>query len=121
VIDFDYNTKLWLIQKLTPEERVFDENNKPVVNRGLRPDGTRKMRSNQYWIPRIQLMFVAEDPRVFANRVEFAHNERKRTENYLRYQFYVDAMPYEGVAELEQTSLKRMLEWAKNCSGLKSL
>jgi dynein heavy chain len=121
VLDFDYNTRMWLVQKLTADERVFDENGKPVVNRGLRPDGTRKPRGNQYWVPRLQLMFVAEDPRVFANRIESAHRERKRTENYLRYQFYVDAMPYEGVGELEQQSLKRMLDWTKNCSGLRSL
>ena len=79
------------------------------------------MRQNQFWIPRIQIQFIAEDPRVFAQRVKFAFDERKRTETYLRYQFYVDSMPNEGVIELDQASFKRMLEWTKNSSGIKSL
>ncbi len=109
------------MQKLTQDERVLDENGIPVVNKGLRPDGTRKLSSNQYWLPRIQLQFLAEDPRLFAKRVEYAHIERKKTENYLRYQFYVDAMPLDGVSQLEQVSLRRMFEWAKNNPGLKTL
>ena len=77
------STKFWLVQKLTPDERVLDDNNRPIVNRGLRPDGTRKLRPNQYWIPRIQLQFLAEDPRLFADRVEDTFIERKKTETYL--------------------------------------
>lgn len=121
VLDFDYNTKLWLVQKLTSDERVLDEDANPVVNRGLRPDGSRRLRSNQYWVPRVQLQFVAEDPRQFADRVQFAHEERKRTENYLRYQFYVDSMPHDGVQELETQSFKRMLDYIRVASGLRTL
>ena len=121
VIDYEKSTKFWLVQKLTPDERVLDDNNRPIVNRGLRPDGTRKLRPNQYWIPRIQLQFLAEDPRLFADRVEDAFIERKKTETYLRYQFYIDSMPNDGVAELDAVSFKRMLDWTRNSSGLKTL
>lgn len=76
---------------------------------------------SQYWVPRIQLCFTAEDPRVFANRVEAAYNERKLVEAYLRYHFYIDAMPIEGVIELDPVSFKRMAEWTKIAYGLKRL
>lgn len=75
----------------------------------------------QYWVPRIQLQFIAEDPRIFAQRVEKAFNDRKLTESHLRYELYIDLMPKDGVIELDQTSFKRMLRWAKNASGLKTL
>lgn len=100
---------------------MLDENNVPVINKGLRADGTRKMRPNQYWIPRIQLQFFAEDPRKFADRVKKAYNERKMTESHLRYQFYIDSMPNDGVVELDQVSFKRILEWTKNSLGIKTL
>lgn len=121
VLDYDKSTKFWLVQKLTSDDRVLDENNRPVVNKGLRPDGARRLRPNQYWVPRIQLQFMAEDPRNFADRIQAAFIERKITETYLRYQFYVDSMPNDGVAELDHVSFKRMLDWTKNSSGLKTL
>lgn len=83
--------------------------------------GARRLRPNQYWVPRIQLQFLAEDPRIFADRIEDAFIERRKTETYLRYQFYVDSMPNEGVAELDSASFKRMLDWTRNSSGLKTL
>ena len=72
----------------------------------------------QYWIPRVRLLFMAEDPRVFAQRVGNAFRLRKRTEALLRYNLYIDCMPMDGVGELDQASLKRMVEWAKSAPGL---
>ena len=83
--------------------------------------GARRLRANQYWIPRIQLQFLAEDPRIVTHRIEDAFVERKNTETYLRYQFYIDSMPNDGVAELDVASFKRMLDWTKNSCGLKTL
>lgn len=37
-----------------------------------------------YWIPRIHLLFLAEDPQVFANRVVQAIQDRRLTEAHLR-------------------------------------
>lgn len=79
------------------------------------------MRPNQYWIPRIQLQFLAEDPRNFADRIEAAFYERKIVENFLRYQFYVDSMPIEGVIDLDQVSFRRSLDFVRNGVGLKTL
>ena len=109
------------MQKIDDNDRLLDENNKPMINRSLRPDGTRKLSANQYWIPRIHLCFDAEDPRVFAKRVEDAYNDRKLTEAYLRYDFYIDNMPVDGVLELDTVSFKRMLDFTKNSCGLKTL
>lgn len=86
--------------------------------------GSRRLRPNQYWIPRIQLQFMAEDPRFFANRVEAAYYERKRIENFLRYQFYIDSMPIEGLPDLDQVSFRRSLDFIflnihKNSVGLR--
>ena len=73
---------------------------------------------NQYWVPRVRLMFCAEDPEVFAQRVSKAFCLRQETESLLRYNLYIDCMPMEGVGELDQASLKRMTEWAKGAPAL---
>lgn len=39
VIDYNADTKLWLVQKLSADERVLDENGKPIINKAFKPDG----------------------------------------------------------------------------------
>ncbi|KAK5644094.1 hypothetical protein RI129_007939 [Pyrocoelia pectoralis] len=56
-------------------------------------------------IPRIYLMFKAEDPIVFANRIKSALDLRNRTENTIRYEFYLDCMLLTGTYELDEASL----------------
>lgn len=73
---------------------------------------------NQYWIHRVRLMFKSEDPTIFAERIAEAFKLRKDTEALLRYNLYVDCMPMDGVGELDQASLKRMVECAKNSPGV---
>uniref|UniRef100_A0A3Q2WPP6 Uncharacterized protein n=1 Tax=Haplochromis burtoni TaxID=8153 RepID=A0A3Q2WPP6_HAPBU len=48
---------------------------------------------SKYWIPRIRLLFCAEDPRVFVERVWFALRYREETEALIFYHFSVDCMP----------------------------
>ena len=74
--------------------------------------------TNQYWIPRVRVMFRAEDPRVFSQRITNAFQLRKDTEALLRYNLYIDCMPMDGVGELDQASLKRMIECARGSPGL---
>ena len=71
-----------------------------------------------YWVPRVRLMFRAEDPRIFADRVAEAFESRRKVEALLRYHLYVDCMPMEGVGELDQASLRRMTESAKGAPAL---
>ena len=73
----------------------------------------------QYWIHRVRLMFRGEDPRVFTRRVADAFRLRKNTEALVRYNLYVDCMPMGGVGELDQASLKRMIEASRDVRGLK--
>ena len=118
MLDYDADSKLWLVQKLNKQGRIVDLFGKSVVDGGKRSDGTRLRLDSQYWIPRVRLMFYAEDPATFAKRVANAFRQRKSTESELRYHLYIDCMPMEGVGELDQASLKRMTEWAKGAPAL---
>ena len=80
--------------------------------------GSRIKLQSQYWVPRIRLMFAAEDPQTFVKRVTDAFWKRKETESFIRYSLYIDCMPMEGIGELDQASLKRMTEWAKGAPAL---
>ena len=55
---------------------------------------------------------------MFAERVAEAFDSRRVCEAELRYHLYVDCMPMDGVGELDQASLRRMLEWAQSAPGL---
>ncbi len=66
-----------------------------------------------YWVPRIQLHFLAEDPRVFADRVAKAYHDRKRTEAELRSALFIDCMPIDGIGKLDDERIKRMIELTK--------
>ena len=66
----------------------------------------------QYWVPRIQLLFCAEDPRVFTRRVVEANALRKNTEALLLYNLYVDCMPSEGQRLISEQSLNKIKQWA---------
>lgn len=63
-------------------------------------------------------MFKAEDPQVFAARVAEAYTSRRQCEALLRYNLYVDCMPMDGVGELDQASIRRMIDWAKGAPAL---
>ena len=59
-------------------------------------------------LPRIFVMFLAEDPDIFAKRVLLAHNLRKETEAYLRYHLSVDCMPPDPGQLLDEAVLQRI-------------
>ena len=79
-----------------------------------------KVEGAQFWVPRTQLLFAAEDPINFAERVAKAYALRCETEALLRYNLYVDCMPMDGVVRLDPSSLERMITWAKGTRTLKS-
>lgn len=79
------------------------------------PSFTGVLLESQYWVPRIRLLFCAEDPRVFAQRVQFAENLRQNTEASNLYHHSVDCMP---VWHLHPTSLERIRKYALSTSGL---
>ncbi|NWH35887.1 DYH1 protein, partial [Chloropsis hardwickii] len=73
----------------------------------------------QYWVPRVCLQFLAEDPQVFAERVACADSLRKKTQGLLMYHLYVDCMPTEGLETISEKSLQRMKRLAVQTPKLK--
>ncbi|NXX67841.1 DYH1 protein, partial [Spizella passerina] len=73
----------------------------------------------QYWVPRVCLQFLAEDPQVFAERVACADSLRKRTQGLLMYHLYVDCMPTEGLDTINEKSLQRVKRLAVQTPKMK--
>ncbi|NXL44771.1 DYH1 protein, partial [Podilymbus podiceps] len=73
----------------------------------------------QYWVPRVCLLFLAEDPQVFAQRVVAADTLRKKTQALLLYHLYVDCMPTDGLNSISKKSLERMKLLAMHTPKLK--
>jgi dynein heavy chain len=82
MLDYDEQSKLWLVQKTNFKGRIVDKKHKPVVDGGMQPDGTRLTLPVQYWVPRVRLMFAAEDPQTFAQRVANAFWQRKENKPF---------------------------------------
>ncbi|XP_053785531.1 dynein axonemal heavy chain 1 isoform X3 [Desmodus rotundus] len=112
VLDYDKEKKLYLVHKTDKNGLVRDDMGKPILNGGVTAEGRPPLLICQYWVPRIQLLFCAEDPRVFTQRVVQANALRKNTEALLLYNLYVDCMPSEGQRLLNEQSLSRIKQWA---------
>ncbi|XP_045153350.1 dynein axonemal heavy chain 1 [Echinops telfairi] len=112
VLDYDEETKLYLVHKTDQNGLVRDEKGRPIRNAGITSEGRPPLLARQYWIPRVQLLFCAEDPRVFTRRVVEANALRKNTEALLLYNLYVDCMPADGERPLGEPSLQRIQQWA---------
>ncbi|XP_008570797.1 PREDICTED: dynein heavy chain 1, axonemal [Galeopterus variegatus] len=112
VLDYDEEKKLYLVHKTDKRGLVRDEMGKPILNGGVTAEGRPPLLVCQYWVPRIQLLFCAEDPRVFTQRVVQASALRKNTEALLLYNLYVDCMPSKGQRIINEQSLSRIKQWA---------
>uniref|UniRef100_A0A452QQ45 Dynein axonemal heavy chain 1 n=1 Tax=Ursus americanus TaxID=9643 RepID=A0A452QQ45_URSAM len=112
VLDYDEEKKLYLVHKTDQNGLVRDETGKPILNGGVTAEGRPPLLTCQYWVPRIQLLFCAEDPRVFTQRVVQADALRKNTEALLLYNLYVDCMPSEGRRLIGEQSLSKIKQWA---------
>ncbi|XP_064422227.1 dynein axonemal heavy chain 1 [Latimeria chalumnae] len=119
VLDYDKSTKLYLVQKVNSKGLIRDPQGNPLVNGGRTKTGERVEMLEQYWIPRIRLLFAAEDPVVFADRIASAHSLRRNTEALLLYNFYIDSMPVAGKVNNNEDSLNRMKRWTMSTPGLK--
>ncbi|XP_008850074.1 dynein heavy chain 1, axonemal [Nannospalax galili] len=112
VLDCDEEKKLYLVQKTDKKGLVRDDMGMPIMNGGVTSEGRPPMLISQYWVPRIQLLFCAEDPRVFTERVVQANHLRKNTEALLLYNLYVDCMPTQGELTINEQSLNKIKYWA---------
>lgn len=116
VLDYDAHTKRWLVQKVDQNDRIMCKDNKPLVNGGLLSSGSFCKMDTQYWIPRIQFMFRAEDPRIFAERVAKAYFDRQAAEAGIRYNLYLDCMPVDGLVEINQNAINNITYLAKDAT-----
>uniref|UniRef100_A0A8C5KDU7 Dynein axonemal heavy chain 1 n=1 Tax=Jaculus jaculus TaxID=51337 RepID=A0A8C5KDU7_JACJA len=112
VLDYDEEKKLYLVHKTDKRGLVRDEMGMPILSGGATTQERPPLLFFQYWVPRIQLLFCAEDPRVFTQRVVQATALRKNTEALLLYNLYVDCMPSEGQQLISEQSLNRIKQWA---------
>lgn len=73
---------------------------------------------SKHWVPRIRLLFKAEDPRVFAERIHFALRLRKNAEKQLLWDLTVDCMPIQpGDMSLCEDSLHRIRTSVQSARG----
>ena len=85
-----------------------------------KPKTEYKRTAPRFWIPRIRLMFCAEDPLVFSQRVYSAYMARRKTEILLRYHLYIDCMPTDDVTSISPEMLDRIVKWAKGTKSIKN-
>ncbi|XP_014851660.1 PREDICTED: dynein heavy chain 1, axonemal [Poecilia mexicana] len=105
------------VEELLEDSTKKDKELKPVEKRHKK-DMTILYGGTQHWIPRIRLLFKAEDPRIFANRIESALRLRKDGEIQLLYSTSVDCMPiWEANPSLSHASLQRIKELVKSACG----
>jgi len=71
-------------------------------------------------LTRINLLFNSEDPRIFAQRVAQAHQERVYADSQIRYNFFVDNMPTDEPSELDPEQISRIIHMATASRYLKS-
>ncbi|XP_035245196.1 dynein heavy chain 1, axonemal isoform X1 [Anguilla anguilla] len=120
VLDYDPEKQLYLVHKADCN-RVRDAKGNPVVIcGGQEAKDVGELQPGQYWVPRVRLNFIAEDPRVFAQRVQWAQRWRENTEALLLYHLAVDCMPvWSGSPSLDPACLSRVKQYALSTPGLK--
>ncbi|XDV51401.1 hypothetical protein PO909_020284 [Leuciscus waleckii] len=118
VLQYSQEKKQYLVHKVDCNGWVRDSMGKPILNGGQRK-GVLSLEEGQYWVPRIRLLFCAEDPHVFAQRVQFAQNLRQKSEALLLYHLSIDCMPvWSGTPTLNLTSLENIRKYALSTPGL---
>lgn len=130
VLDYDTNKELFLVQIVGTgglQHNVIPTRNEAKVNGIANGDSVNEepltlssSEAQQSWVPRIQLLFAAECPVNFAERVAKAYALRCETEALLRYNLYIDCMPMDGVVRLDPSSLERMITWARGTRTLRN-
>jgi dynein heavy chain len=70
-------------------------------------------------LTRINVIFNSEDPRIFAQRVAQAHQERIFADSQIRHNFFIDNMPTEELSELDPEQISRIINMATASRYLK--
>ncbi|KAJ3159379.1 Dynein heavy chain 1, axonemal [Geranomyces michiganensis] len=128
VMAYNWTTKLWLVkwknvngwtyshvyddndnEDLDLEEEEEEEDDQDAAESTER---TRSGPKSEAWVHRINLVFLAEDPFVFAQRVKAAYRLREQVARGLKYSFYIDCMPTEQALQIPVPQLERVLTLA---------
>ncbi|XP_077133083.1 dynein axonemal heavy chain 1 isoform X2 [Ranitomeya variabilis] len=113
VLEYDDQKKLYLVHKSTVS-RLLSAADGRAPHTGMPP-----VANFQYWVPRIRLLFCAENPHVFAQRIIAAEQLRRKTEALLLYNLYVDCMPAAGSRRITAQSLSSMKQRLLSTARLK--
>ncbi|XP_029991393.1 dynein heavy chain 1, axonemal [Sphaeramia orbicularis] len=124
VLDYNKETCQYLVEKVYPNSRMTSKEGHSIPNKGHQNSpltGAKDfVTGTRYWVPRIRLLFRAEDPRVFAQRIQFALHLRENTEALILYHLSVDCMPiWEGMPSLDSNSLQRIKSYVLSTPGLR--
>ncbi|XP_018600098.2 dynein heavy chain 1, axonemal isoform X2 [Scleropages formosus] len=120
VLDYNPENKMYLVHKADRKGMVRDSKGRPILSGGQKEESVWLLQPGQHWVPRIQLLFCAEDPQIFAQRVLYAQCLRAHTEAMLLYHLSVDCMPvWDGTPRLDTHSLTRIKQYAVSTSGLR--
>jgi dynein heavy chain len=87
VVGYDFETCEWVVSWL---------------------EGGPSEKKEQLMKPRLHVCFRAEDPFNFADRVAAAHAARRRAEESLLCNLYLDCMPADEIAEMDSESTNRI-------------
>nr|XP_061814136.1 dynein axonemal heavy chain 1-like [Nerophis lumbriciformis] len=111
VLGYNSEKCQYLVEKVFPNSNLKEgEKNSPG-----------NLLCNRHWIPRIRLLFSAEDPRVFVQRIQFAMRLRQNSEALILYNLTVDCMPiWDETPSIDPQCLHRIKSRALSGSGLKS-
>ncbi|XP_054472107.1 dynein axonemal heavy chain 1 [Anoplopoma fimbria] len=114
VLEYSKEKKQYLVQKV--HQNAQKEEHKKRKSRGV----NAMIAGTKFWVPRIRLIFSAEDPRVFVERIQFALRWRESTEALLFYHLSVDCMPvWSGTPSIDTHSLQRIKRRALSAPGLR--
>nr|XP_046240546.1 dynein axonemal heavy chain 1 [Scatophagus argus] len=122
VLDYCKEKCQYLVQKVQQNTKLIDEkgNQTKEHKKKKSPGVNTVLAGTKYWVPRIRLLFCAEDPRVFVERIQFALHWRDKTEALLLYHLSVDCMPiWMGTPSLDIHSLQRIKRRALSACGLR--
>jgi dynein heavy chain len=89
---------------------IYNYDDEKNIYEGIWEDSTK----NKCEVSRINLLFDAEDPRIFAQRVAKAHRDRKFADSQIRYNLLALHMPTEDLQELDSEQISRIKNMAEN-------
>ncbi|KAJ0068510.1 hypothetical protein NL108_008914, partial [Boleophthalmus pectinirostris] len=119
VLDYNKETSLYLVEKVHLKElsgnSSLSEQQKKTPLTGEKPYVT----GSRYWVPRIRLLFKAEDPRIFVQRIKNALHLRDNAEALVLYNLSVDCMPICEGTSLDSSCLQRIKKKALTTPNLR--